>query len=370
MQPRLEHEGARRRLEVRLARIIRTGPPDERVHVVGNDSRVVEHLAQLLGVDSPPRARRRTSRVATTRGPAKPPRTAAVDQRGERRATDRRRGEHQVVAPEGRHGQTYTWARPPARYARLRPCSRASVADTARSFAGFPTSARRRRPGDAVRVVVVAIVLTLLALHANSPTAAERALARFFRLLPDDAHTFILIFYDLLALWALALVAFALILVRRWRLARDIAAAGALAWVDRPPRRRCSSSEPTSRHAFSITFDLADVPRFPLVRISIAVAVITVASPYLARPTRRVGQGIVLLLAIATMYLGRSFPADIVGAIVLGWGIAALVHLHLRNGRASSDGRAGGARAHRPRRSLRPSPCRRRAAGCARDLFR
>ena len=57
-----------------------------------------------------------------------------------------------------------------------------------------------------------------------------------------------------------------------------------------------------------------------------AVAVITVASPYLARPTRRVGQGIVLLLAIATMYLGRSLPADVVAAIVLGWGIAALVH--------------------------------------------
>ena len=176
-----------------------------------------------------------------------------------------------------------------------------------------------------MRVVVAAIILTLLALHANDPSAAERALARFFRLLPDDADSFILVFYDLLALWALALVAFALILVQRWRLARDVAAAGALAWVigrlvgvfvDRTDLA----------HAFEVTFDLTDVPRFPFVRISMAVAVITVASPYLARPTRRVGQGIVLLLAIATMYIGKSLPTDVVGAIVLGWGVAALVH--------------------------------------------
>jgi len=69
-----------------------------------------------------------------------------------------------------------------------------------------PDERARRRPGDAVRVVVAAIILTLLALHANDPSAAERALARFFRLLPDDAESFVLVVYDLLALWALALV--------------------------------------------------------------------------------------------------------------------------------------------------------------------
>jgi undecaprenyl-diphosphatase len=188
-----------------------------------------------------------------------------------------------------------------------------------------PDERARRRPGDAVRVVVAAIILTLLALHANDPSAAERALARFFRLLPDDAESFILAFYDLLALWALVLVAFALILVRRWRLARDVAAAGSLAWL--LGRLISAFVEKTDlAHAFSVTFDLSDVPRFPLVRVSMAVAVITVASPYLARPTRRVGQAIVFLLAIATMYIGRSRPADILGAIVLGWGVAALVH--------------------------------------------
>ena len=37
------------------------------------------------------------------------------------------------------------------------PCSRISATATARSFAVCPTSARRRRPGDAVRVVVAVV---------------------------------------------------------------------------------------------------------------------------------------------------------------------------------------------------------------------
>jgi undecaprenyl-diphosphatase len=189
----------------------------------------------------------------------------------------------------------------------------------------IPDDKGRRRPGDAVRVVFAAIVLTLLALHAHDPTAAERAFARFMRSLPDDADSFVLLFYDLLALWAVALLGFALLLVRRWRLARDVVAAGALAWV--LGRLIAVFVERTDLgKAFTITFDLTDVPRFPLVRIAVAVAIVAVASPYLARPTRRVGQTVVVLLALASMYLDRSFPADVVGAIVLGWGVGALVH--------------------------------------------
>ncbi len=190
----------------------------------------------------------------------------------------------------------------------------------------IPDEKARRRPGDAVRIVIAAVVVGLLALHADSPTAAERAFARFFRSLPDDADSFILLFYDLLALWALGLLAFALVAVRRWRLARDVAVAGALAWV--LGRLIAVFVRQTDlAKAFTVTFDLTDVPRFPLVRIAVAVAVVTVASPYLARPTRRIGQGVVAVLALASMYLGRSLPTDVIGAIVLGWGVAAAVHL-------------------------------------------
>ena len=78
-----------------------------------------------------------------------------------------------------------------------------------------PDEKGRRRPGDAVRVVIAAVLLVVLALHANEPFAAERTFGRFLRSLPHDADTFILLFYDLLALWAVALLAFALVLPMR-----------------------------------------------------------------------------------------------------------------------------------------------------------
>ncbi len=51
-------------------------------------------------------------------------------------------------------------------------------------------------------MVVAAAILVGLAFHADSPTATERAVVRWFETLPSAADTFFLVFYDLLALWA------------------------------------------------------------------------------------------------------------------------------------------------------------------------
>ncbi len=184
----------------------------------------------------------------------------------------------------------------------------------------------RRRPSDAVRVVVAVAVLVGLAFHADSPTATEEAVVRWFATLPDAADTFFLVFYDLLAIWAVGLLVVAVLLVRRWRLARDLAAAGALAWL----LGRLLAfvwGETSLGGAFEVVFDVTAAPRFPTVRVGIAVALIIVASPHLTRPVRRVGQVLVALLALSAMYLDRAYPTDLLGAIVLGWGVAAGVHL-------------------------------------------
>jgi hypothetical protein len=115
------------------------------------------------------------------------------------------------------------------------------------------------------------------------------------------------------------IVVAALLFVRRWRLARDLALAALVAWtVGRLVAFVVHQTD--LGHAFALTFDLTDAPPFPLVRVGVAVAVVTVASPYLARPTRRVGQVLVVLLALAAMYLGRALPLDAVAAFVVGWG--------------------------------------------------
>ena len=189
-----------------------------------------------------------------------------------------------------------------------------------------PGATTRRRPSDVVRVVVAVAVLTGLAFHADSPTATERAVVRWFETLPQAADTFFLVFYNLLALWAVLLLAATVLFVRRFRLARDLLVAGALAWV--LGRLLAFVWGRTSLGAaFEVVLDATDAPRFPTVRVGVAVALVIVASPHLTRPVRRVGQVLVILLALSAMYLGRAYPTDLLGAIVLGWGVAAAVHL-------------------------------------------
>jgi hypothetical protein len=114
------------------------------------------------------------------------------------------------------------------------------------------------------------------------------------------------------------------LLLRRWRLARDLAVAAVTAWVLGRLMAFLVHDDGLWQ-AFRVTFDLTGAPRFPMVRLSVAVATVLVASPHLARPTRRLGEGLVALLALSSLYLSRGFPTDLIAAIVLGWGVAHLV---------------------------------------------
>jgi uncharacterized membrane protein YbhN (UPF0104 family)/tRNA A-37 threonylcarbamoyl transferase component Bud32 len=177
-----------------------------------------------------------------------------------------------------------------------------------------------------VRVVAATALVALLALHSQHPSAAERSIIEFFRPRPEGGAAALRLLYDAVSLWAVALVVASVVLVRRRRLARDLLVAGAAAWVG--GRLVAFLVQRTDlAHAFAVTFDLHDAPRFPLVRLTLAVAMVTVATPHLTRPMRRVGQVLVLLFMLVALYLSRAAPLDLVAAVILGWGIAAAVHL-------------------------------------------
>ncbi len=189
-----------------------------------------------------------------------------------------------------------------------------------------PDGAPHRRATDVVRMVVAFGLLALLALHADHPTRPERAVATFFHTLPDGAADVLRGTYSVVSLWALLILVAALVLLRRWRLGRDVLVAGAVTWL--LGRALAYLVHQTDlAHAFSLAFGTNSTPRFPLVRVAVAVSAIAVAGPYLTRPVRRVGQALVLLLALTAMYLGRGLPTDLLGALVLGWGVAAGVHV-------------------------------------------
>lgn len=182
----------------------------------------------------------------------------------------------------------------------------------------------RRRPGDAARAALAVLLLIPLVLHAHHPTATEDAVVRLFDSIPAGAKTLFLILYQLAALWAIGLLVVTVLLLRRWRLARDLAVAAGTAWVLGRLMAFLVHDDGLWQ-TFKVTFDLTGAPRFPMVRLSVAVATVLVASPHLSRPVRRFGEGLVALLAVSSLYLSRGFPTDLLAALVLGWGVAHLV---------------------------------------------
>jgi uncharacterized membrane protein YbhN (UPF0104 family)/tRNA A-37 threonylcarbamoyl transferase component Bud32 len=188
-----------------------------------------------------------------------------------------------------------------------------------------------RRTSDWVRLTIAVILVYVLARHAGDISSTERAVFEFFNSLPDGLRTLFRGLYRVGALWALGLIVAAALVARRWRLARDLFVSGALAWaIGRALGEFVTHGSLTKSLDVVVRFG-DDSPSFPQVRLAVVTAVVCAASPYLTRPTRRIGQLLVLLLALASMYLGTAFPNDLFAAVVLGWGVAAAVHLAFKS---------------------------------------
>jgi len=189
----------------------------------------------------------------------------------------------------------------------------------------------QRRTSDWVRLALAMIIVYVLARHAGDISATERNVFEFFNSLPDGLRTLFRGAYRMGALWAVALIVAAALIGRRWRLARDLFLSGALAWaIGRALGEFVSHGSLTKSLEVVVRFG-DDSPSFPQVRLAVVTAVVCAASPYLTRPTRRIGQLLVLLLALSSMYLGTAFPNDLFAAVVLGWGVAAAVHLAFKS---------------------------------------
>ena len=155
----------------------------------------------------------------------------------------------------------------------------------------------RRRTSDWVRVVVAVVALALLVAYHDNPSHANQDLFRFFNGLPDDLQPFFQTLYWAGTLWTVLVVAAAAFIGRRWRLARDLTIAGVLAAV-----AARAMAQLVDEQSLSKTFDevtrLGQSPQFPLVRLAVVAAVVAAASPYVTRPTRRLGQLLVFALGV------------------------------------------------------------------------
>ena len=186
----------------------------------------------------------------------------------------------------------------------------------------------RRRTSDRIRVVTAVILLALFIAHWANPTQAELDLFQLFNGLPNELEDLFRVFYAFGVLWAVGIVVVAALVARRWRLARDLSIAGVAAWA----LGRIIGEFVVEKAGLADGFDAITrldeaSPSFPVVRLTVIVAIVCTASPYLTRPMRRVGQLFAVVVALSVMYLGTGVPDSILAAWALGWGVAAAVHL-------------------------------------------
>ncbi len=203
------------------------------------------------------------------------------------------------------------------------------VADSLRigAFGRASDEPYHRRGSDAVRLVAGVSLFLVIASGAAKPTAFDRGLYDAFRSLHGNFEPPMRVLRGLGTLWAVGLVASAALVGRRWRLARDLLLAGAVAWGLARLSGVLWIDHVGLRRGLRVLTHRGPSPNFPLVRLTVLVAVVATASPYVGRPMRRAGQILIVGVGASAMYLGTGFPRDIAGGALLGWAIAAAVHL-------------------------------------------
>ncbi len=102
--------------------------------------------------------------------------------------------------------------------------------------------------------------------------------------MPDALSPLFVFLYRFGSLWAVGLVGVAALVARRWRLARDLALAGVLAWFIGRLLGVMLVGHESLGQGLRVVTRLDDSPSYPVVRLAVIVAVICAASPYLTPP--------------------------------------------------------------------------------------
>ncbi len=190
-------------------------------------------------------------------------------------------------------------------------------------FARSAQDPTRRRSTDGVRVGLALVATALLSSNSGQESAFSLDLFAVFNDLPGGLRPLFTLFYDA-GLYGAALLALAAVLSRRWRLIRDLLLAATTAFL--VARGLGLVLESGFRGLHSV-IRVRTTPTFPSVRLAVIVAVVATAGPYLGRSLRRASWSLAALLLPAELYLGVALPRSLGCALVLGWGVAAAVHL-------------------------------------------
>ena len=194
---------------------------------------------------------------------------------------------------------------------------------------------RDRHPGDVLRLATGTVVLLLTAQNVEAgevgglETNVFRVINEFP--LPDFLWPALWLVMQLGNLGAVPATALAAALTRRWRLALDfLTAGGAIYLVAMLVKATVDRGRPQALlDGVTIIGDPAGGLGYVSGHSAVAVALATVAAPYLTRRWRRVAWLLATLVCLSRVYVGAHLPWDVVGGAALGWMAGAIAHLVL-----------------------------------------
>ena len=107
--------------------------------------------------------------------------------------------------------------------------------------------------------------------------------------------------------------------------ARDAALAGGAAWLIAIGLNDLLGTRSASE--LGIVVRSGSGPAFPVASTAVIAALALALAPYLVRPLRRLSLLLILLVALAGMYLGLGLVSDVIGGLFLGLAAGAAVHV-------------------------------------------
>ncbi|MFP5308119.1 MAG: lysylphosphatidylglycerol synthase domain-containing protein [Actinomycetes bacterium] len=198
-----------------------------------------------------------------------------------------------------------------------------AVRDPADARDPAPADERQRNPDDLVRVVLGALVvawMTAMALLGADVDPLERNVFRLVNELPDEIEPMLWLVMQLGSITAVPVVALVAAWRRRPRLARDVAAAGVLAYGLAWALKQLITRPRPGELLLDVLLRGGHAGLgYPSGHSAVAAVLATVLAPHLPRVARRWSWVLVVLVGVGRIYVGAHLPLDVVGGWALGW---------------------------------------------------
>ena len=195
---------------------------------------------------------------------------------------------------------------------------------TRRVLGIVPDEAVRRHPSDLWRVGAAAVLVAVTGVMALHVSAFEEAGYELMASIPHSWRGVLWVLYLAGTAGVLLGLVVAVLMARRLRFTLVLTAAGILTVVLCLALQAIVASEEVRAEA---GLDDPETPTFPVLLLAVATAVVLVAAPYLTRTARHLVVGLLAMASFGALLLTLGLAVDVFGAVVLGWGTAALVRL-------------------------------------------